>query len=75
MAEVYGVRMAGVTTWILRRGVYLANFPTLHRKIRVLFEWIWVCLFPADIAHLSLSRTTDLRSAGRQSDEAPTKRR
>ena len=75
VAEVYGVRMAGVTTWILRRGVYLANFPTLHRKIRVLFEWIWVCLFPADIAHLSLSRTTDLRSAGRQSDEAPTKRR
>ena len=71
VAEVYGVRLAGIMAWILRRGVYLANFPTLHRKIRVLFEWIWVCLFPADIAHLNFSRTSSTRQ--RQHSEVSAK--
>ncbi len=66
VAEVFGVRMSGVVPWILRRGVYLANFPTLARKVRVLFEWTWTCLFPPDIAHLSLARTTLLRAAGKE---------
>ena len=57
VAEVFGLRLSGLTAWMLRRGVYLANFPTLARKVRVLVEWIWTCLFPPDIAHLSFSRT------------------
>ena len=63
VAEVFGVRLSGLVPWILRRGIYLANFPTFARKVRVLFEWMWTCLFPPDIAHLSLSRTTLLRPA------------
>ncbi len=63
VAEVFGVRLSGLVPWILRRGVYLANFPTFARKVRVLVEWIWTCLFPPDIAHLSLTRTTLLRPA------------
>ena len=62
VAEVFGVRLSGVMAWILRRAVYLANFPTLGRKVRVLVEWIWTCLFEPDIAHLSFSRTTPFRS-------------
>ena len=64
VAEVFGVRLFGLVPWILRRGVYLANFPTFARKVRVLFEWIWTCLFPPDIAYLSLTRTILLRPAG-----------
>ena len=62
VAEVFGVRLSGMMAWILRRGVYLANFPTFARKVRVLVEWIWSCLFQPDIAHLSFSRTTPFRS-------------
>ena len=76
VAEVFGVRLSGLVPWILRRGVYLANFPTFARKVRVMFEWIWTCLFPPDIAHLSLTRTTLLRPAStsksRQSDDEDT---
>ncbi len=46
----------------MRRGVYLANFPTFARKVRVLFEWIWTCLYEPDIAHLGFSRTTPPRT-------------
>ncbi len=45
----------------MRRGVYLANFPTFSRKVRVLFEWIWSCLYEPDIAHLNFSRTSPTR--------------
>jgi len=48
VAEIFGLRLSGLMPWILRRGVYLANFPTFARKVRVLFEWIWTCLFPPD---------------------------
>ena len=74
MAEVFGLRLSGVMAWILRRAVYLANFPTLGRKVRVLVEWIWTCLFEPDIAHLSFSRTTRVRLAEavqRTRSEAP----
>ncbi len=64
VAEVFGVRRSGLMAWVLRRGVYLANFPTLARKVRVLVEWIWTCLFPPDIAHLSFVRTRPSRTPG-----------
>ncbi len=64
VAEVFGVRLSGMMAWVLRRGVYLANFPTLARKVRVLVEWIWTCLFPPDIAHLSFARTRPSRAPG-----------
>ena len=75
VAEIFGVRLSGMVAWIMRRGVYLANFPTFARKVRVLFEWIWSCLFEPDIAHLSFSRTTRLRAASRRHVEASATRR
>ena len=73
VAEVFGVRLSGLIPWMLRRGVYLVNFPTFARKVRVLFEWMWTCLFPVDIAHLNLSRTSLQRPAKRQRIKASAK--
>ena len=39
------------------------------RRMLVVFEWIWTCLFPPDIAHLSLSRTSLIRPAGPEHSE------
>ncbi len=69
VAEVFGLRLSGVMPWILRRGVYLANFPTLSRKDRVLFRVDLDLPVPPDIAHLSLSRTSLIRLAGPQHSE------
>ena len=75
VAEVFGVRLSGLMAWMLRRGVYLANFPTLARKVRVLVEWTWTCLFPPDIAHLSFVRTRPSRTPGPRSDGGGSDRR
>ncbi len=75
VAEVFGVRLSGPLAWMLRRAVYLANFPTLARKVRVLVEWIWTCLFPPDIAHLSFVRTRPSRTPGPRSDGGGSDRR
>ena len=69
VVDIFGIRLSGFVAWMLWRGVYLLKFPTLSRKLRILFEWIWTCLFPPDIAHLSLSRTTLLRPATSQHAE------
>ncbi len=68
VAEVFGIRLSGMMAWILRRAVYLSNFPTLARKVRVLVEWTWTCLFPPDIAHLSFSQTRPSRTPSSRSD-------
>ena len=73
VAEIFGVKLTGLIAWLLRRGVYLANFPTLGRKVRVLFEWIWACFFPPDIAHLGLSRTPLARPDADDQPQAPAK--
>ena len=75
VAEVFGVRLSGLMAWVLRRGVYLANFPTLARKVRVLVEWTWTCLFPPDIAHLSFARTRPSRAPGPLTDGEGSDRR
>ncbi len=46
VAEVFGVRLSGLIAWTLRRGVYLVNFSTFARKVRVLVEGTWTCLLP-----------------------------
>ncbi len=72
--DIFGIRLSGFVAWMLWRGVYLLKFPTLSRKLRILFEWIWTCLFPPHIAHLSLSRTTLLRPATSKHTEVSAKR-
>jgi NADH dehydrogenase len=61
VAEVYGVKLSGFPAWLLWRGFYLLQIPTLPRKVRIFFEWNWEMLFPADIVHLRFTRTGDFR--------------
>lgn len=60
VAEIYGWRIGGFVAWVLWRGFYLAKFPTWWRKVRVGFEWLWSCLFPADVAYLGFARTVNV---------------
>lgn len=61
VAEVFGVTVSGFPAWLLWRGFYLLQIPTLLRKVRIFFEWNWEMLFPADIVHLRFTRTGDVR--------------
>jgi len=64
VAEIFGIRLAGLMAWLLWRGVYLLKIPTLGRKVRLFLEWNWAMFFPPDISHLGFARTRRMESAG-----------
>jgi NADH dehydrogenase len=49
-----------VPAWLLWRAYYLAQMPTLGRKVRLFVEWTWGMFFPADITHLRFARSGEL---------------
>lgn len=60
VADVFGIPLWGVAAWLLWRAYYLSQMPTSGRKLRILVEWSWGMLFPADITHLRFTRSGDL---------------
>lgn len=59
VAQVFGVRLQGLSAWLLWRAYYLSLMPTLGRKVRIWVEWTWSMCFSADITHLRFTRTSD----------------
>jgi NADH dehydrogenase len=59
VAEVFGLRLAGLPAWLLWRAYYLSQMPTLGRKLRIYVEWTWGMLFSTDITHLRFTRSAD----------------
>jgi NADH dehydrogenase len=57
VAEVYGVRFAGLLAWFAWRGYYLLQMPTLGRKLRIFVEWTWGMFFAPDITHIHFTRS------------------
>jgi NADH dehydrogenase len=57
VAEVFGLPLSGLPAWLLWRAYYLAQMPTLGRKLRIFVEWTWGMFFPADITHLRFTRS------------------
>jgi NADH dehydrogenase len=57
VAEICGFRITGLPAWLIWRAFYLAQMPTLGRKVRIYVEWTWGMFFPADITHLRFTRS------------------
>lgn len=70
VAQVFGLRLAGLPAWLLWRAYYLMRMPTLGRKLRIWVEWTWAMFFKADITHLRFTRTGEADDMP-QSTEAP----
>ena len=60
VAEIYGIPFSGFLAWILWRGYYLSQMPTIGRKMRIFIEWTWGMFFPNDITHLRFQRSHEL---------------
>ena len=60
VASVLGIPLSGLPAWLLWRAYYLAQMPTLGRKVRIFVEWTWGMFFPNDITHLRFNRSQDL---------------
>jgi NADH dehydrogenase len=57
VASVFGIPLSGLPAWLLWRAYYLAQMPTLGRKVRIFVEWTWGMFFPNDITHLRFTRS------------------
>ena len=57
VAELFGLRLAGLPAWLLWRAYYLAQMPSFGRQVRIFVEWSWGMLFPADITHIRFTRS------------------
>lgn len=57
VAEVFGIRFAGLAAWLTWRAYYLSQMPTLARKLRIYVEWTWGMFFPPDITHIHFTRS------------------
>ncbi len=49
---ILGIQVQGFLAWWIWRNYYLANLPTLNKKIRVLADWIIDMLFKRDVTML-----------------------
>jgi NADH dehydrogenase len=49
VARIFGLKLSGVTGWILWRTVYLMKLPRLEKKLRVGLEWALDVVFQRDL--------------------------
>jgi NADH dehydrogenase FAD-containing subunit len=52
VGSLIGIQVQGFLAWWIWRNYYLANLPTLHKKIRVLVDWIIDMFFRRDVTML-----------------------
>ena len=65
VAQIFGIRMAGLPAWMLWRAYYLSQMPTFGRKVRIFVEWTWGMFFPPDITHFRFTRSHELLQSDR----------
>jgi NADH:ubiquinone reductase (H+-translocating) len=52
VGNLIGIQVQGFFAWWVWRNYYLANLPTLHKKVRVLVDWIIDIFFRRDVTML-----------------------
>jgi NADH dehydrogenase len=52
VGNLLGIQVHGFLAWWIWRNYYLANLPTLHKKVRVLADWIIDIFFRRDVTML-----------------------
>lgn len=60
VAQVFGIKVAGILAWFMWRTVYWSKLPGLRCKVRVGIDWALDLIFPRDISMLQLHRTDRL---------------
>ena len=49
VGDLLGIQVQGFLAWWVWRNYYLANLPTIHKKVRVLADWILDMFFKRDV--------------------------
>ena len=59
VARVLAIQLHGLPAWMLRRGYYLARFPSTERRLRLAVDWVIGVPFPRDITQLGSEQHPD----------------
>ena len=49
VGDLLGIQVQGFLAWWVWRNYSLANLPTIHKKVRVLADWILDMFFKRDV--------------------------
>lgn len=60
VAQVMGVRLAGLPAWFLWRTVYWSKLPGLQSKVRVGLAWLLDLFLPPDIVQLRVGKSSGI---------------
>ena len=52
VADVYGVKLRGMTAWLMHRTYHLSRMPTLNRKSRIVADWTLALFFRREVVSL-----------------------
>jgi NADH dehydrogenase len=52
IGNLLGIKVQGFLAWLIWRNYYLANLPTLQKKIRVMSDWMLDIFFKRDVTML-----------------------
>jgi NADH:ubiquinone reductase (H+-translocating) len=61
VAQVMGLKLAGLPAWFMWRGIYLSKLPRFSRKVQVGLDWVGDLFNPAEISFLPVSDAALLR--------------
>src|SRR5262249_7736090 len=64
VGNLMGIQVQGFLAWWIWRNYYLANLPNLHKKIRVLVDWIIDIFFRRDVTKLKTLAEINLQRIG-----------
>ncbi|MGC1930409.1 MAG: hypothetical protein WA667_15670 [Candidatus Nitrosopolaris sp.] len=50
VAIIFGIKLQGFIAWWMCRTYYLANMPTINKKVEVMIDWTSHLFFKRDVA-------------------------
>jgi NADH dehydrogenase len=69
VAQVFGLKVSGLTAWFLWRCIYLMKMPGINRKVRIATDWLLHILFPPDLAQTKIAFESGIKNQHFEPDE------
>jgi NADH dehydrogenase len=74
VGDILGLKVHGFVAWWIWRTYYLANLPTIEKKVRVIVDWTIDLFFKRDVTKLKTFVTEEKGKQGEQQDLSKIRR-
>jgi NADH dehydrogenase len=52
VAQVYGIKLTGLTAWLMHRSYHMSRIPSFNRKVRVVVDWTLALFLKREVVAL-----------------------